>query len=248
MLQWLRWLSFLTFVGRLVCIALVPIAIALPVYEIGRWRRARGAPQVETRWSLVHACLMWEILVFGTTIAFNAFAYRDIHLTGFRHNESDLSQLELARVGVCSSISMVLAAVPFTRKADWQRLGSAEWLNLPTLITAAKCFAIVVGISLVNQTLLLLLRGVVDWGPDTDPPALLALRAIREVYGVPVMIYVAAIAAPIAEEFVFRGVVLDAFNRHLPARSANWLQAILFALLHDDLRVAPSLMAVGVIT
>jgi membrane protease YdiL (CAAX protease family) len=75
-----------------------------------------------------------------------------------------------------------------------------------------------------------------------------ALRAIWSTYGAPAMFFFAVLTGPLSEEFLFRGVMLDGLRRHIPFGWANGVQACLFALMHDDLGMAPFLIAMAVIT
>ena len=53
------------------------------------------------------------------------------------------------------------------------------------------------------------------------------------------------IAAPVGEEFLFRGLLLRACLRHVSFPVANGLQALLFAAMHFDLGAMPFLFAFG---
>jgi membrane protease YdiL (CAAX protease family) len=187
-------------------------------------------------------------MFFGTLVTLYVIAYKEFGSSLFRSRAEELSQMQLARIGISSSIATALSALAFTRKRDWRRLSPAAWLDVPTVVTAAKYFAVLIGVAIINELLVAVLEAVWLRGESIDTSKLDDLRAIRHLYGVPVMMCVAAIAAPIAEEFIFRGVLLDAFSRHLPWQSANFLQAILFASVHDNVKRVPWLIAFGVIT
>lgn len=53
------------------------------------------------------------------------------------------------------------------------------------------------------------------------------------------------VLTPLYEEFAFRGVILDFCARLFSFRWANVIQALLFALLHDELPLAPTLFLIG---
>jgi membrane protease YdiL (CAAX protease family) len=56
-----------------------------------------------------------------------------------------------------------------------------------------------------------------------------------------------ALLVPVIEELLFRGVLLQAFAKHIPFAWANVAQAMLFALAHENLRLFPFYTAFGVL-
>jgi membrane protease YdiL (CAAX protease family) len=62
-------------------------------------------------------------------------------------------------------------------------------------------------------------------------------------YGLVGLIGAAAVFTPVLEEMLFRGVLLQAFAKHLPFAWANAVQAALFAALHETLVLSPFFFA-----
>src|SRR5207237_1152201 len=60
------------------------------------------------------------------------------------------------------------------------------------------------------------------------------VRAQLQTYGIGVTLLAIALLIPIAEELIFRSILLDVFAGHLRFWVANLLQAVLFAALHAD--------------
>lgn len=60
------------------------------------------------------------------------------------------------------------------------------------------------------------------------------IASLVKTYGLGVALIVVAVLVPIAEELIFRSVLLDVFSRHLRFRVANLLQATIFAAMHAD--------------
>ena len=58
------------------------------------------------------------------------------------------------------------------------------------------------------------------------------LDAVQDRYGSFAALWVVAIAAPVTEEFLFRGVLYRAFMAHVRPLWANLLQAALFTAMH----------------
>lgn len=55
------------------------------------------------------------------------------------------------------------------------------------------------------------------------------------------------ILVPIYEEVIFRGVILDACEKYINFRWANFIQAFLFALLHESLFLFPIFLLFGIV-
>ena len=163
---------------------------------------------------------------------------------------ANLTERQLARFGVASLLANALAALLFTRRSEWQRIAPSAWLTHATFRTAGRFFGILLVVAWFNRWI------VSFFFPATSTAevegialsTLECLRAIRHVYGVPALFFVAAVVAPLGEELLFRGVLLDGIRRHISFRWANALQAVLFAIVHDDLRMAPFLITMGIVS
>lgn len=71
--------------------------------------------------------------------------------------------------------------------------------------------------------------------------------SVRAEFGFGTTLWLLMVLAPVVEEFVFRGVMLRAFNAHLKFWSANLLQALLFAGAHMDAEAFVHLAVVGLV-
>ena len=61
------------------------------------------------------------------------------------------------------------------------------------------------------------------------------ILAVMSQHGFLVTALMAAVIVPIYEEIIFRGVILGPVEKYIGFKAANVFQAILFALVHDDL-------------
>jgi hypothetical protein len=236
-------LALAAFVGLVV---VLPAVVVLPVHHVGLWRRARGRPAVETRWGLRHAWTAFSLYIAGGLLAMYVFAYEEIATWFVGYGEASHTQLGLARAGVLSFMVAAASASVFARRQDWRGLAPGRWLNRQVLVTALKYLLILIAVGAVTRLLTAGLAGVIEAGIvlSTDT----VLRAMNDVYGAAIVLVFAVVIVPITEEFLFRGIALDALGRHVPFGWANAIQAIVFALLHDDLAMVPFLMAHGLIT
>ena len=72
------------------------------------------------------------------------------------------------------------------------------------------------------------------------------LSGVLERYGWVAALWILSVAAPVAEEFLFRGILYRAFAAHLRPLWANLLQAALFSAMHqEDLKGSILLFVLG---
>jgi len=68
-----------------------------------------------------------------------------------------------------------------------------------------------------------------------------SIQGVYETYGFLGMMFLLAVMTPIIEELVFRGVMLQAFRRHVSFGMATVVQALAFVLMHEEWRSMPFL-------
>lgn len=122
----------------------------------------------------------------------------------------------LARA-VCLSLVLCLAAVPFFF------LIGALWSWLMPLI---------------NELL----------GTDIQlnaQPYILMLRQAQSPFWLGLLVIVAVVGAPLAEELVFRGGIYRFFRQRFPITGAAFVSALLFALVHSNLAGMATLVVIG---
>ena len=73
------------------------------------------------------------------------------------------------------------------------------------------------------------------------------IRAVRDQYGILTALWIVAVAAPVVEEFVFRGILLRSFAAHIRPGWANVVQAALFSAMHMNLKAAVLLFVLGLV-
>lgn len=122
---------------------------------------------------------------------------------------------------------------------DWFRLKLRGNWWLWGLGGYATAFPLIVVVSLINQQL---------WqGQGGSNPLLsLALEA-QDSVALAIFFFTAAIAAPLFEEFLFRGFLLPSLTRYVPVWGAIALSALLFAVAHLSLSEVLPLTVLGII-
>ena len=228
--------------------AALPAVVALPVHYVGLLRRVCGRPAVETRWRLRHAWMALSMLIVGGVLAAYVFTYEEIAMWFVEYGEASHTQLGLARAGVLSLLLTAASAAAFARRQDWRGLVPDEWMKRQVFVTALRYLLILLAISLVTRVVgAVFVAGVTsEAGIALSTDAV--LRAMNDVYGPGAVLVFAVVIVPISEEFLLRGITLDALGRHVPFGWANTIQAIVFVLMHDTLAAVPFLLALGLIT
>lgn len=79
---------------------------------------------------------------------------------------------------------------------------------------------------------------------DVSGPAEALFDDVSRVQAILIALGV-VVVAPVAEELLFRGVLLRGLGRRFGASSAIWISAVLFAATHFQLVQFPALLAVG---
>lgn len=74
------------------------------------------------------------------------------------------------------------------------------------------------------------------------------IMAVMSHNGFLVTAILVAVVVPVYEEIIFRGVILGAVEKHVGFVGANIIQAILFALVHDNLQLFPFFFVFAIIT
>ena len=152
-------------------------------------------------------------------------------------------QSQIGRLLVIESLAAIvlLAFVAYRLRRHLQHWWATDW-------SVGKCVLVGVGGALVFRLpLFAMMASGVDltsalridnemWG---------MLETVDEMFGPAAALWVLAVAAPVGEELLFRGLLLRASLRHVSFPLANGLQALLFATIHLDLAATPFLFAFG---
>ncbi|WP_008307815.1 CPBP family intramembrane glutamic endopeptidase [Leptolyngbya sp. PCC 6406] len=118
----------------------------------------------------------------------------------------------------------------FQLKGSWLLWGVGGYLAaLPLMLS----------ISLLNQQL---------WrGQGGSNPLLQTVLEAHDPVALGLFFVTAAIAAPLFEEFLFRGFLLPSLTRYMPVGGAIWLSSFIFAAAHLSLSEILPLMVLGMV-
>ena len=127
----------------------------------------------------------------------------------------------------------------FPLPADWFRLNLRGYWWLWGLGGYCVALPLVVVISIINQKL---------WqGQGGSNPLLSLALESQDSVALGIFFFTAAIAAPLFEEFLFRGFLLPSLTRYLPVWGAIVVSALLFAIAHLSLSEILPLATLGIV-
>jgi membrane protease YdiL (CAAX protease family) len=234
--------GLLALLGTLGVFALLPAAIVAPVHYRGLVRRLHGTlpPSPPFPWGLGHGwCAVGGVLIMGTVGSY-VFAYPEFEalfpVAPYGAAMSD--DRTLGHAMIVGSAALAVLCAWMLRGVEVSRLMGGQWPLRHSLRLATVLYVVLS----VTATL---------WSSFVLTPAALgsgttrALQGIHTEYGWPALFLIAVIVVPVAEEILFRGVLLNGLSRHVSFWTAAVAQALVFALLHEEVARMPLLMLMG---
>lgn len=221
-----------TFIGSAILLALAAAVPIIAVHYRGLVVRARtGDPYPQANWPLRSAWLALSAFFVSSVLALYFGGALDLRLNeGTTLWQFEPTPVQFSRIGLASSLLGLALMMPFAvssrrREGTWW---STQW-------SIGKCLLIGAAIAVALRLPLLL-----AWAAKPDAIHSFALDnalwqmldGVQDRYGYFAALWIVAIAAPVTEEFLFRGVLYRAFMAHLRPLWANLLQAALFAAMH----------------
>jgi membrane protease YdiL (CAAX protease family) len=196
-------------------------------------------------WRLRHAWAGLFVLGVASFLALYSAGPIYLDLTSSAGPPLQATQLQSGRIAVAQLFLQILGLLPLAAAAS--RLDAHPWWSRWTFAKCVLIAALLACLLRVPSLIVWLLR------PELVPKLMLdnaqfqMLTGVRDGFGLTAMFWLVTIAAPVTEEFVFRGVLLKAFSAHVAFGWANLLQAAIFAGMHMDLAAFPFLLALGAV-
>jgi len=221
----------------------LPHIFVLPVYNISAWFKNRGMvlPQSDFRWSLRHVWVGFSLIVLSDVaiaLIFNNGVWSD------NEDFETVSSL-LARVTLFHLLGFFLVTVLLTRKSDLEMIWGNFWAkgkSIGTGIGMAMLLKLGLGIYLsVFNYVHNYWQGTAAINFDERED----IMSLIKFYHPAVAFLLIGILVPIAEEIIFRGVFLSAFEKYMKFFLANCLQSVVFAAVHQSWKLAPFYFAFG---
>lgn len=253
-------LGALGLLGLIALVGSAPLLLLGPIHYVGL-RRALAHPgrvPLETRWRLRHAWLALAALALANlpSCFLGEASMLKVGPDGTGQTVikpivlPQISDPTLAFGGVLYVVVLLLALALVWRRRDFRRLSTGVW-SVGKTIGGASLALVAMRIFLWIWLMMLPSTVQQELGAGPRGPAVFVideiLRAIASEYGLAALAGYMVLAVPLAEEVLFRGVLLDGFHRHLGFAWANALQAVLFAAVHEIWVLFPFFLALGLV-
>ncbi|HET6629973.1 MAG TPA: CPBP family intramembrane glutamic endopeptidase [Woeseiaceae bacterium] len=231
--------------GAVAAIGIVAVFAWIPVSFVhyrGLARRAGdGAPYPREGWQLRHA---WAAMfAFGLASFITLYTAGPLTLLASSGQIMEGSAPQVAQATLAEMFLNIAVLLPLCRIAAVRQPSpwNGEW-------SAVKCLLVGAALALLLRApLIAVMAALPDFVSNLSAydPLWELMGEVRGRYGIATALWIVAMAAPVVEEFVFRGVLLRAFSGHVSFGWANTLQAGLFAAAHVNLAGAPMLFVFG---
>jgi hypothetical protein len=242
--QWRDVTGVLLILGLLLGFAAVPVVTIAPVHYRGLARRVAGLPPDKPAplWTLRHSWYALGVIWVTGVIALYVFsaAALELLLPWTKRAAASSTDIELGYELLCTSALGLLLLVPLLRGRSVKSLLIGRWSIVKSILAgigmaiALRIVAIIVNVSLQSLGAL---------GTDTTR----AMQGAHQSFGLAGMLLIVAVAVPMVEELVFRGVMLEAFRGQVTFMFATVIQAATFAAIHESWADMPFLFVFGLI-
>ncbi len=238
----LNWVLLLLF-----CAA-IPLVLILPVHYRSLLKQRKGwqTNAFIGTWNLKHAWWLLTVYLLVDFITLYIWSYPELaslFLPDIEWSADELTQQAKAHTLFFVDVCM-LAAVLLVARGNWRLFDTGEW-----------SWGKSVGLSLVLYICLRVVAvlaegftaGAAGIGQTNQTFTEESVQSIYNLYGLWAMLLSVAVITPIVEELLFRGVLLSALSKHLNFFWANSIQAVLFALVHEDTQLFIFYTALGLV-
>ena len=232
---------------------LLPLVVVVPLHYRSVVKQLRGRAVLPATdgapWSLKHVWYVLAVMQVAGVLAMYFIDYPDLHAlvaerAGMPQQYGTISSdRQLGNAMLVASGISVLALLPLLLRTGWRTLLIGEWSVKRSLFTGLGC-----GIALVIVSrLVLVMKNVASHHAVLGTDTIRGLQGINSAYGALALFAYAALAVPIIEEVVFRGVLLRTVSRYYAFLFALVVQAGIFMVSHEDTSTFAFIFALAVI-
>ncbi len=224
--------ALLTWLAVVVICFLMAFLVIAPVHYRGLYRRVHGKQPLEslTQWNLKHALFLGTMFSLVGTLLTIIYQYDGFYSLFFMDVEvpfSDESGLNAKLYFLDALIMVVMSLLIFKHGKALFKIKPKQFMK--AMMVAVSVFVlfkviIVAGMFVVKLSTLSAAYDQVQ----------LTITDISENYGVLTTFLTIAFLTPVIEEYLFRGVLLNSFTKHISFGWANTIQAGVFSLIHDN--------------
>lgn len=247
----ITWHDFMRLGMLLICallVVLLPYAIILPIHYMGYYFGWQNTLNPPARWGLVHLWIAFSFYLLSSVTALLLYDYEyiiSIFHSSFRFEGIQDVSLQSAEISVCFFALNTFLTCVFLQKTDfvglWQKIVSQKTNFL-------RAFGFVLLLRLGLGVYLVILKSL---GWYSSQESLIILSVTDDIVSVnrfmsPWLGFVfVVVLVPLYEEILFRGVFLTACEKHITFLGANILQAFVFSLAHQNLKLFVFYFAFG---
>ena len=229
----------------IVVVLVWPYIWILPIHYVSNYYKGRGMtlPATPFRWTLRHFWYMCSGLLFIDVLSNLLFRYDSFFAEAVTKVEEVISQQE-ANQTLFFMVGGVLITTLLLQRTDFLLIRGQIWTlrkSIYTGIGLAFLVRLLLGIYLV----LIQFIGISQTAPLTFLSIQDSIISLNQFYHPALGFLFVVLLVPFYEEILFRGVFLSSCEKHMRFFIANSLQAFLFALLHQELKLIPFYFAFG---
>ncbi len=247
-------LGLATLLATLIAAALLPVVVIAPIHYRSAVKQAHGTILPPPGpWGLGHLWYALGAMIVSSLISIYVLAYSMIEAeilssTGIGGSSTPNvpNAADTGRVLLLQSAIMLVALLPVLMTPAQRKQLRGQWSIAKSVLAGAGCslgMLVVAGMVVGVWKRLHLPGAGITLGSATTQ----ALQGIRSECGLLTLLVVVCVIVPIIEEVVFRGVFLQAVSRRLALWAAIALQAIVFAVLHEEPGVIPAIFVLALV-
>jgi membrane protease YdiL (CAAX protease family) len=239
----------LLLVAAMFGLLVIPYLWVLPIHYFGTLQKAKGKIFTESpfHWGLKHfwlVCSLWLITDFlvGLLLDYPGFIsnFNDAIVSEGMDPVSLMSANQiLVFCTLCAAFTIPFLSWKdvgeFFRKVSVKQIMSGVGLALLLRFGLALYYPLLVDFGLSNNS-----SGVIASVVDN-------IVSVNQYYNPYLGFFFVVVLVPFYEEVLFRGIFLSACQRNMKFALANSLQSLVFAAVHNDLKLIPFYFAFGMI-
>jgi len=244
-------LGIISLLALLAILIIIPYVWILPVYFAGkRFKFLSPKNAYESNWTLKAFWFVSTGYLFASLFAF-IVEPEELYSIFNDSYSAGISSENLGFQVFVFTIIMALFGLMAMYKVNPKVLLSSSWSIGKSILAGVGIFFI---FKLISGIYISTGTKVFDVSIDeiaNISKILLATRqeieAVISTFGIGSSILLVGFLVPICEEIIFRGVILDACQRHINFNVANIFQALLFAAVHGSLFLFPLFFFFGIL-
>lgn len=229
----------------LITILIVPYILILPVHYLGNYFKNKGMllKPTEFRWGLRHFWLACSLLLLVDIMAMLIYYFDETFVNGGVDGVSPINN-NLANMSLFVMIGLLLATVLLTKKSDLAFIWGKIWDKKKSILSGiGMAFLLRFGLGIYLKIYAFLGIGQSDAAGMVS--VIDEIVSVNQYYHPLVGFVFVVILVPFYEEFLFRGIFLSSCQKYMKFFIANSIQSVIFALLHQDIKLLPFFFAFG---